>query len=101
MFGLVQIPKQLVRHIGRGDRILLTHGYGQDLGLVLHVANVNATLSSEQNGVMIPFGVDTDVSFFVLRVRDKRLDDEVVENSGGFADLNGEWERQRRLDKKA
>ena len=91
MLGLVQIPKQLVRHVGHIDRILLAHGYGQDLGFVLHIANVNATLSSEQNGVMIPFGVDANVSFLLLRVRNKRLDDEVVENSRGFADL---WKLQ-------
>lgn len=60
----------------------LVDGEAKLEGLGIDITNVDTALVSEENVVALSLGVDADVVLGIRRVRQERLDDEVVQRAG-------------------
>jgi hypothetical protein len=64
-------------------------------GLGVDISDIDTSLVGEEDLVSVPHRVDANVVFGVLRMRKERLDDEVVEGTGGLLDLSSQTKRKR------
>jgi len=53
----------------------------KDKGFGIDVTNVNTTLMSEENAITLALGTDTNIILSIGRVRQERLDNEIVQSA--------------------
>ena len=67
MLRTVQARQKCLGDIVRRDGLVFFSNLDKEcLGLVFNIANVDPAFMGEQDGVVVSFGVDTDVTLFTL-----------------------------------